>query len=298
MPTVPILKNPKLQIIIVITEVAMLVAAKYLVSPRFPIKPVSTIPTKGMARFEKKTGMDSKIIFFFENFPEYLVKFIFILLNNLINLYTTGNLMLEQFLITFQILVIDVVMAADNAIIIGLIAAKFAPDNRKKIIALGVGAAFVFRIFFATGANYIFEFAWIKILGGILLVWVINNLRQDFFGQNKVRSPQLKSKETKSFSTGVYQVLIADLTLSFDNVLAVVAASKGNFHIMVIGLLLSVFLIATLASFFADFIKKHQWLGYLGLVTILIIAIQLIIGGLVSLEVLSINENYKFLFSI
>ena len=206
--------------------------------------------------------------------------------------------MLEQFLITFQILLIDVVMAADNAIIIGIIAANYAPDNRKKIIALGVGAAFVFRIFFATGANYIFEFAWVKILGGILLVWVINNLRQDFFGKNNVRSPQLKSKETKSFSTGVYQVLIADLTLSFDNVLAVVAASKGNFHIMVIGLLLSVFLIATLASFFADFIKKHQWLGYLGLVTILIIAIQLIIGGLVNLEVLSINENYKFLFSI
>ena len=206
--------------------------------------------------------------------------------------------MLEQFLITFQILIIDVVMAADNAIIIGIIAANYAPDNRKKIIALGVGAAFVFRIFFATGANYIFEFAWVKILGGILLVWVINNLRQDFFGKNKVRSPQLKSKEIKSFSTGVYQVLIADLTLSFDNVLAVVAASKGNFHIMVIGLLLSVFLIATLASFFADFIKKHQWLGYLGLVTILIIAIQLIIGGLANLEVLTINENYKFLFSI
>ncbi|MDC0477158.1 YjbE family putative metal transport protein [Pelagibacteraceae bacterium] len=206
--------------------------------------------------------------------------------------------MLEQILITSQILIIDVVMAADNAIIIGLIAANFASDNRKKIIALGVGAAFVFRIFFATGANYIFEFAWVKILGGVLLIWVINNLRQDFFGQNKVRSPQLKSKETKSLASGVYQVLIADLTLSFDNVLAVVAASKGNFHLMVIGLLLSVFLIATLATFFADFIKKHQWLGYLGLVTILIIAIQLIIGGLVNLEVLSINENYKFLFSI
>ena len=97
--------------------------------------------------------------------------------------------MLEQFLITFQILIIDVVMAADNAIIIGLIAANFAPDNRKKIIALGVGAAFVFRIFFATGANYIFEFAWVKILGGILLVWVINNLRQDFFGQKQSKIP-------------------------------------------------------------------------------------------------------------
>ena len=84
--------------------------------------------------------------------------------------------------------------------------------------------------------------------------------------------------------------------LSFDNTIAVVAASKGNFHLMVIGLLLSVFLIATLASYFADYIKKHMWLGYLGLFVILVISIQLIIGGLVSYEVLSINEKYKFLF--
>ena len=204
--------------------------------------------------------------------------------------------MLEQILITFQILIIDVVMAADNAIIIGIIAANFAPNNRKKIIAWGVAAAFIFRIFFATGANFIFEFAWVKILGGIALLWVINNLRQDFFGKNKIRSPQLKSRETTTFFAGVYKVLVADLTLSFDNVIAVVAASKGNFHIMVIGLLLSVFLIATLASYFADYIKKHQWLGYLGLAVILIIALQLIIGGLVNYEVLSINEKYKFLF--
>ena len=206
--------------------------------------------------------------------------------------------MLEQFLITFQILIIDVVMAADNAIIIGIIAANFAPDNRKKIIALGVAGAFIFRIFFATGANYIFDFAWVKILGGILLIWVINNLRQDFFGKNKVRSPQTKSLETQSFSNGVYKVLVADIAISFDNVIGVVGAAKGNYYLMVIGLLLSVFLIATLASYFADYIKKHQWLGYVGLIAILIIAIQLIIGGFVNLEVLSINENYKFLFSI
>ena len=206
--------------------------------------------------------------------------------------------MVELLIISSQILIIDVVMAADNVIIISLIAANFANENRRKIIAWGVAAAFLFRILFATGANFIFEFAWIKILGGLALLWVINNLRQDFFGQNKIRSPQLKSKETKSFTTGVYQVLIADLTLSFDNVLAVVAASKGNFHIMVVGLLLSVFLIATLASYFADFIKRHQWLGYLGLAVILVVALQLIIGGLVNYEVLSINEKYEFLFSI
>ena len=207
-------------------------------------------------------------------------------------------MMLEQLIISFQIILIDIVMAADNAIIIGLIAANFASDNRRKIIAWGVAAAFIFRIFFATGANFMFEYAWIKILGGVLLLWIINNLRQDFFGKNKIKTPQLKSKETKSFSTGVYQVLIADLTLSFDNVLAVVAASKGNFNIMVVGLLLSLFLIFTLASFFADYIKKHQWLGYVGLIAILIIAIQLIIGGFVNLDILSINEKYKFLFSI
>ena len=206
--------------------------------------------------------------------------------------------MLEQLIISVQIILIDIIMAADNAIIIGLIAANFAKDNRKKIIAWGVAAAFIFRIIFAFGASYIFEFAWIKILGGVLLLWIINNLRQDFFGRNKVRSPQVKSDEIQSFHKGVYRVLIADITLSFDNVLGVVGAARDNYHLMVVGLLLSVFLIATLASYFADYIKKHQWLGYVGLLTILIIAIQLIIGGFVNLEVLSINEGYKFLFSI
>ena len=206
--------------------------------------------------------------------------------------------MLEQLIISLQIILIDIVMAADNAIIIGLIAANFAPNNRKKIIAWGVAAAFIFRIIFAFGASYMFEFAWIKILGGVLLLWVINNIRQDLFNQKRIRSPQVKSGETESFSKGVLRVLIADLTLSFDNVLGVVGAAKDNYHLLVVGLLLSVFLIATLASYFADYIKKHQWLGYVGLFVILIIAIQLIIGGFVNYEILSINEKYKFLFII
>jgi len=206
--------------------------------------------------------------------------------------------MLEQLIISLQIILIDIVMAADNAIIIGLIAANFAPDNRKKIIAWGVAAAFLFRIIFAFGADFMFQFAWLKILGGVLLIWVINNLRQDFFGKNKIRSPQMKSDETQSFSNGVYKVLVADIAISFDNVIGVVGAAKGNYYLMVVGLLLSVFLIATLASYFAEYIKKHQWLGYVGLITILVIAIQLIIGGFVNLDVLSINEKYQFLFSI
>ena len=206
--------------------------------------------------------------------------------------------MLEELVIALQIILIDIVMAADNAIIIGLIAANFAPNNRKKIIAWGVAAAFIFRIIFAFGANILFEIALAKILGGVLLLWVIHNLRQDFFGKNKIRSPQTKSSETQSFSKGVYRVLVADLAISFDNVIGVVGAAKGNYYLMVTGLLLSVFLIATLASYFAEYIKKHQWLGYVGMLVILIIAIQLIIGGFVNLEVLTINEKYKFLFSI
>ena len=206
--------------------------------------------------------------------------------------------MLEQFIISIQIILIDIIMAADNAIIIGLIAAGFAKENRKKIIAWGVAAAFIFRIIFAFGADIMFEYAIIKIIGGALLLWVVNNIRQDLFGKNKIRSPQVKSKEPVSFATGVYRVLVADIIISFDNVLGVVGAAKGNYYLMVTGLLLSVFLVATLASYFANYIRNNMWLGYVGLFVIMIVAIQLIVGGFVNLEILSINEKYEFLFSI
>ncbi len=206
--------------------------------------------------------------------------------------------MLEQFIISIQIILIDIIMAADNAIIIGLIAAGFAKENRKKIIAWGVAAAFIFRIIFAFGADIMFEYAIVKIIGGALLLWVVNNIRQDLFGKNTIRSPQVKSKEPVSFSTGVYRVLVADIIISFDNVLGVVGAAKGNYYLMVTGLLLSVFLVATLASYFANYIRNNMWLGYVGLFVIMIVAIQLIVGGFVNLEILSINEKYEFLFSI
>ena len=189
-------------------------------------------------------------------------------------------------------------MAADNAIIIGLIASGFAQQNRKRIIAWGVAAAFIFRVVFAFGATIILEFAWLKIMGGALLLWIVNNLRQDFFDSKKVRSPALKSQERVSFATGFWRVLVADFTLSLDNVLGVVGAAKDHYLLMVGGLLLSVLLVATLASYFANYIKNHKWLGYVGLFVILIVALQLIIGGLINLEVLSINEKFEFLFNI
>ena len=206
--------------------------------------------------------------------------------------------MLEQLIITIQIIIIDIVMAADNAIIIGLIASGFAQQNRKRIIAWGVAAAFIFRVVFAFGATIILEFAWLKIMGGALLLWIVNNLRQDFFDSKKIRSPALKSQERVSFATGFWRVLVADFTLSLDNVLGVVGAAKDHYLLMVGGLLLSVLLVATLASYFANYIKNHKWLGYVGLFVILIVALQLIIGGLINLEVLSINEKFEFMFNI
>ncbi len=206
--------------------------------------------------------------------------------------------MLEQIIISIQIILIDIVMAADNAIIIGIIASGYAPQNRKKIIAWGVAAAFIFRIIFAFGATYLLEMPWLKIVGGVLLLWIVNNLRQDFFDPKKVRTPTLKSGESTSFAQGVYRVIVADTVISLDNVLGVVGAAKDYYFLMVIGLLFSVFLIATLATYFANYIKEHKWLGYVGLFVIMIVALQLIIGGLINLEVLTINSKYDFLFSI
>ena len=205
---------------------------------------------------------------------------------------------LEQPIILLQIIFIDIVMAADNAIIIGLIAANYSTDNRKKIIAFGVAAAFIFRVIFAFSATFLLTISWMKILGGILLIWVINNLRQDLFEPKKIRSPRLKSKELKTFGMGVYQVLIADITLSLDNVLGVAGAAKNHTGLLIFGLLLSVVLIGTLASYFAKFIKENRWLGWVGIGIILIVAMQLIVGGLDNLGVITINENFRILFHV
>jgi len=205
---------------------------------------------------------------------------------------------LEQPIILLQIIFIDIVMAADNAIIIGLIAANYSPDNRKKIIAFGVAAAFIFRVVFALSATFLLTIPWMKLVGGILLIWVINNLRQDLFETKKIRSPRLKSKESNSFGRGVYQVLVADITLSLDNVLGVAGAAKQHYSLLVFGLLLSVVLIGTLASYFAKYIKENRWLGWVGIGIVLIVAIQLIVSGLANLEIITINENFRTLFHV
>ena len=199
--------------------------------------------------------------------------------------------MIEQSLILLQIIFIDIILAADNAIIIGLIAASFVPKNRKQIIYWGVAGALIFKIIFALFATYLFQFYFIKILGGLLLVWIVNDLRKDLFEIKKIKSPKKKSKEP-SYIKSVYKVLFADITISFDNVIGVVAAAKDYFGFMIFGLVLSVVLTGALATYLANYIQKHLWIAYVGLAFILIVAIQLIIGGLVDLEVLNINEKY------
>ena len=203
--------------------------------------------------------------------------------------------MIEESVILAQIIFIDIVLAADNAIIIGLIAANFVPKNRKQIILWGVAGALVFKIIFALFATYLFEFYFIKILGGLLLIWIVNDLRKDLLEIKKIKSPTKKSKEP-SYIQSVYKVLFADITISFDNVIGVVGAAKGYFGFMIFGLVLSVVLTGALASYLANYVQKHIWIAYVGLGFILIVAIQLIIGGLADLEILNINEQFKKYF--
>ncbi len=203
--------------------------------------------------------------------------------------------MIEQSIILLQIIFIDIILAADNAIIIGLIAANFVPKHRKQIILWGVAGALVFKVIFAVFATYLFKFYFIKILGGLLLVWIVNDLRKDLFEIKKIKSPTKVSKEP-SYIQSVYKVLFADITISFDNVIGVVGAAKGNFGFMVFGLVLSVILTGALATYLANYIQKHLWIAYIGLAFILIVAIQLIIGGLVDLEILKVAEDFKKYF--
>ena len=203
--------------------------------------------------------------------------------------------MIEQAIILIQIIFIDIILAADNAIIIGLIASSFVPKNRKQIILWGVTGALVFKVIFALFATYLFQFYFIKIIGGLLLIWIVNDLRKDLLEIKKIKSTTKKSKEP-SYIQSVYKVLLADITISFDNVIAVVGAAKGYFEFMIFGLVLSVVLTGALATLLANYIQKHIWIAYVGLIFILLVALQLVIGGLDDYGVLSINETFKKYF--
>ena len=203
--------------------------------------------------------------------------------------------MIEELVILTKIIFITIILTADNAVIIGSIAANFVPKNRKQIILWGVAGAFVFKIFFALFATYLFKFYFIKILGGLLLIWIVNDLRKDLVDIKKIKSQTKKTKEP-SYISSIGKVLFADITISFDNVIGVVGAAKGHFGFMIFGLVLSVVLTGALATYLANYIQKNLWIAYVGLGFILIVALQLIIGGLNDYGVLSINETFKQYF--
>ena len=202
-------------------------------------------------------------------------------------------------IIFFQIVFIDIVMAADNAIIIGLIASSYASQDRKRIILLGVFGAFLFRVIFAAITVQLLQYPILKVLGGVLLIWITVKLVKDLqiFDALKTTAQQTpKPKKPPSFASAVYAIVVADVTLSFDNVLGVAAAAKNETGLLIFGLLLSVLLVGTVATFFANFIKNHKWVGILGLVVILLVAIQLMLGGIYEIEPKYIPEFFiKFI---
>ena len=203
--------------------------------------------------------------------------------------------MIEELIILTNIIFITIILTADNAVIVGSIASNFVPKNRKQIILWGVIGAFVFKIFFAIFATFLFEFYFIKILGGLLLIWIVNDLRKDLLDIKKVK-PTTRTGKEPSYISSIGKVLFADIMISFDNVIGVVAAAKGYFGFMIFGLMLSVVLTGALATYMANYIQRHIWIAYIGLVFILIVGLQLVIGGLVDLEILNINEEFKKYF--
>ena len=183
--------------------------------------------------------------------------------------------MSEQILIFFQIVFIDLVLAGDNAIIIGMVASQFPTEQRKKIIFWGIGAAVVLRIIFTLIAAYLLQINGLRLIGGLLLLYICYKLYQDVI-RNKASNENTIKVDNSSFVKAITTVILADVTMSLDNVLGVAGAAKDHYVLLVFGLILSIILMATAATLISNWIKKYKWIGWLGLVAILIVAIDLI----------------------
>ena len=187
--------------------------------------------------------------------------------------------MIEQLIIFFQIVFIDLVLAADNAIIIGMVASQFKDEIRKKIIFWGIGAAIVLRILFTLITAYLLQINGLKIIGGLLLLYIAYKLYKDV-----IKTEINEQKKIKAANSNIYKaimtVVIADLSMSLDNVLGVAGAAREHYLLLVFGLILSIVLMATVASIISKLIKKYKWIGWLGLVAILVVAIELIYSDL------------------
>ena len=181
----------------------------------------------------------------------------------------------EQILIFIQIILLDLVLAGDNAIIIGMVASQFPNDQRKKIIFLGISAAIILRIIFTLITAYLLQITGLRLIGGILLLYVCYKLYVDVVkdGPKKEDGPNI---EKSSLFKAITTIIIADVTMSLDNVLAVAGAAKDHYFLLIFGLVLSIALMAVAANLISKWIKKYKWIAWLGLIAILIVAIELI----------------------
>ena len=181
----------------------------------------------------------------------------------------------EQILIFIQIILLDLVLAGDNAIIIGMVASQFQSDQRKKIIFWGISAAIILRIIFTLITAYLLQITGLRLVGGVLLLYVCYKLYVDVVKDQANESKGPEVKET-SFFKAIVTIIIADITMSLDNVLAVAGAAKDHYYLLIFGLILSIALMAVAANLISKWIKKYKWIAWLGLFAILIVAIELI----------------------
>ena len=184
--------------------------------------------------------------------------------------------MTEQIVIFFQIVFIDLVLAGDNAIIIGMVASQFPTEQRKKIIFWGIGAAVVLRIIFTLITAYLLQITGLRLIGGILLLYICYRLYEDVIKMSGNTEENVKKVDNSSFMKAITTVILADVTMSLDNVLGVAGAARDHYMLLIFGLVLSIVLMATAATLISGWIKKYKWIGWVGLLAILFVAIELI----------------------
>ena len=188
--------------------------------------------------------------------------------------------MIDQIIIFFEIVFIDLVLAGDNAIIIGMVASQFDANIRKKIIFWGIGFAIILRIALTLVTTYLLQINGLKTIGGLLLIYIAYKLYKDVIKNNEDAKEQKIKTDNSNLFKAIMTIIIADFSMSLDNILGVAGAAKQNYILLVFGLILSIFLMATLANIIAKWIKKYKWIGWLGLLAILVVALELIYSDL------------------
>ena len=200
-------------------------------------------------------------------------------MNELNAFFSIESTIVEQTIIFFEIVFIDLVLAGDNAIIIGMVASQFDANTRKKIIFWGIGFAIILRIVLTIITSYLLQITYLKTVGGLLLIYIAYKLYKDVIKNGDEEKQKIKTDNSNLYKA-IMTVIIADFSMSLDNVLGVAGAAKQHYVLLVFGLVLSIFLMATLANIIAKWIKKYKWIGWLGLFAILVVAAELIYSDL------------------